>query len=254
MEKKIFVTTSWDDGHILDKQLSELLDKFSLKGTFYVPKIEAIDTLNEGDRSQLVEESIKTGSLTKEDLLDLDGKHEIGAHTLNHPYLSQLSIKDVREEIKGSKEYLEDILGHEVKMFCYPYGDFSNETKAIVKDAGFLGARTVEMGITDPPKDPFEFATTVQVYPRPRNIKLHKTYSLPQKSIFSWESRAKRLFEKVLKKGGIFHVWGHSWEVEKLEMWDRLEKIFEHVADKPDVKYLTNGECLEALGFKQHSL
>jgi peptidoglycan/xylan/chitin deacetylase (PgdA/CDA1 family) len=33
---KVTVTTSWDDGHILDVKLSELLKKYNLKGTFYI--------------------------------------------------------------------------------------------------------------------------------------------------------------------------------------------------------------------------
>ena len=34
--KKIVVTTSWDDGHILDLKLSNLLTKYNIKGTFYL--------------------------------------------------------------------------------------------------------------------------------------------------------------------------------------------------------------------------
>jgi len=26
--------------------------------------------------------------------------------------------------------------------------------------------------------------------------------------------------------GGVFHIWGHSWEIEKYKMWDELELFF----------------------------
>jgi len=253
MEKKIFVTTSWDDGHILDKRMAELLDKYALKGTFYVPKCEAFETLNADHRRQLEEKGISPKSLTAEDILEISRIHELGAHTLSHPQLSKLPKKAAEEEIAGSKKYLEDIIGHEVKMFCYPRGDYSSETKKAVRKAGFIGARTVEMGVTGFPKDAFEFATTIQAYPWPVKIRLHKTYALPQKGIFSWENQAKRHFSKVLKHGGIFHIWGHSWEVEALGLWDRLEKVFENISNQTGVQYQTNGGCLQALGSEQHS-
>lgn len=27
-----------------------------------------------------------------------------------------------------------------------------------------------------------------------------------------------------IKKCGIFHLWGHSWEIEKFGLWNELEK------------------------------
>jgi len=45
-------------------------------------------------------------------------------------------------EIKGSKEYLEELLNHRIEMFCYPKGRFNNQTVELVKLAGFIGART----------------------------------------------------------------------------------------------------------------
>ena len=33
---KIYVTTSWDDGHSLDMKLYNLLEEYGLKGTFYI--------------------------------------------------------------------------------------------------------------------------------------------------------------------------------------------------------------------------
>ena len=36
--KPFWITTSWDDGHTLDLRLADLLDKYDLRGTFYVAR------------------------------------------------------------------------------------------------------------------------------------------------------------------------------------------------------------------------
>jgi len=36
--KKVIVTTSWDDGHLLDLRLAQLLQDAGLKGTFYISR------------------------------------------------------------------------------------------------------------------------------------------------------------------------------------------------------------------------
>ncbi|HSK16950.1 MAG TPA: polysaccharide deacetylase family protein [Gaiellaceae bacterium] len=69
-----------------------------------------------------------------------DGLVEIGAHTKTHPVLSQLPPGTSREEILGSKQALEDVLGRPVSAFAYPYGgkaDFDESTISIVREAGF---------------------------------------------------------------------------------------------------------------------
>lgn len=83
--------------------------------------------------------------LAQAELLQLtrDGLVEVGAHTLSHPILSMLSLEDQRSEIFGSKAVLEKALGRPVVHFAYPYGspaDYTSETVALVREAGFEGA------------------------------------------------------------------------------------------------------------------
>jgi peptidoglycan/xylan/chitin deacetylase (PgdA/CDA1 family) len=68
---------------------------------------------------------------------------EIGSHTLNHPILSQISNKDIIEEIYYSKIKIEEKIGHEVKTFCYPSGravDLNEKIAIEVRKAGYSGA------------------------------------------------------------------------------------------------------------------
>lgn len=69
--------------------------------------------------------------------LESGGLIEIGAHTLTHPFLSDLPTATQRDEIQQSKYYLEKILGHPVTSFSYPNGSYAVETTSLVEEAGF---------------------------------------------------------------------------------------------------------------------
>jgi peptidoglycan/xylan/chitin deacetylase (PgdA/CDA1 family) len=86
-------------------------------------------------------------SLTKQEVIVLGGSKviDIGAHTMTHPPLAQLTALQQREELEQSKEQLESLLGKPVTMFSYPYGmpaDYSAETTILVQQAGFHCACT----------------------------------------------------------------------------------------------------------------
>jgi peptidoglycan/xylan/chitin deacetylase (PgdA/CDA1 family) len=66
----------------------------------------------------------------------------VGAHTVTHPHLSSLPVPAQRHEIGASRTYLSEIVGRPVEDFCYPHGDFSPETSALVRSAGFETACT----------------------------------------------------------------------------------------------------------------
>ena len=65
---------------------------------------------------------------------------------------------------------------------------------------------------------------------------------LPLKTFFDWELRAKYLFDLSVKKGGIFHIWGHSWEFEKKGEWGKLERVLDYISNNENVIYATNGQ------------
>ena len=64
----------------------------------------------------------------------------IGAHTVGHPSLASLTEEQQWQEINGSLEALETMLGKKVSYFSYPFGtgaDFSDITVKVARDAGF---------------------------------------------------------------------------------------------------------------------
>jgi hypothetical protein len=55
------------------------------------------------------------------------------------------------------------------------------------------------------------------------------------------------MLEHVLEYGGIFHIWGHSREIEEFGLWGLLEAVVSRVANHRGVLYLTNSQTLEAV-------
>ncbi len=234
------VTTSWDDGDILDKRLSDLLSHYGLKGTFYITK------------------NYRPQRLSEQAIRDLIKYHEIGAHTLTHPDLRTISSENKKLEIRGGKQWLEELLGSEVKMFCYPKGLYDDLVVASVKEAGYIGARTTALGSLSY-SNPFLIPTTLQVYPFPfrtnywrkflqpyqQRAPALKKLGVPVLSMYSWLSMAKATFDIAVEHGEVFHLWGHSWEIEKYGMWDELEKFLQYIGNNKNCVYLTNSELLK---------
>jgi peptidoglycan/xylan/chitin deacetylase (PgdA/CDA1 family) len=78
----------------------------------------------------------------------------IGAHTRNHVDLSEVEAGLAVEEIEGSRQDLERLLGEPVSSFAYPYGRFDNGAAAAAREAGVLAACTVEGRRASPGGDP----------------------------------------------------------------------------------------------------
>ncbi|WP_310016127.1 polysaccharide deacetylase family protein [Brucella pseudogrignonensis] len=68
--------------------------------------------------------------------------HEVGAHTLDHCLLPQLTFREARRQISDCKGALEDILGSKVSNFCYPYGGNDPVHRQIAREAGYKSATT----------------------------------------------------------------------------------------------------------------
>ena len=228
---KIVVTTSWDDGHVLDLKLADLLRRYTIAGTFYIaPENHEIPP---------------DERLSREQVLGLSKDFEIGGHTMTHPRLSDVPDTMARQEVTVGKRTLEGWIGHEVKSFCYPGGDYTAANKQMVKEAGFTVARTVERFAMERGADPLAMPTTIHAY-------RHWSDILP---IFrnagagnfvhqygNWDELAIDLFDKIVGVGGVFHLWGHSWEIEKNRDWNRLERVLNHIANRPEIAYVTNGQ------------
>jgi len=59
---------------------------------------------------------------------------DFGSHTYRHPRLDQLSAGALYDEIILSKDILESRLGRKVTVFAYPYGQYTNRVKDMVRN------------------------------------------------------------------------------------------------------------------------
>jgi peptidoglycan/xylan/chitin deacetylase (PgdA/CDA1 family) len=96
--------------------------------------------------------------------------HEIGSHTCTHPSLTRISPSQAREEIFSSKRKLEDLFGRAVEHFCYPYGDWNENIRDLVAEAGYKTAFTTVSGINTPTDPAFALKRFTARYPS-RNLK-----------------------------------------------------------------------------------
>ena len=80
---------------------------------------------------------------------------EIGAHTLTHPQLDQLSPAAMRRELLDSKHALEDRLGVDVTGLSYPFGYSSRAVRAAAAAAGYAYACAVDNRVDRESDDPF---------------------------------------------------------------------------------------------------
>lgn len=237
-------TTSWDDGYALDLRVAELLSTHGLTGTFYVsPKDQHMERL-----------------LTTEQLQLIARDHEIGAHTVSHPHLTRRGTGEAMREIAESKQWVEEQTGKACTSFCYPYGDWNAEVRAMVADAGFTVARTTQ-DMCFSGQDPLALPTSLHIYPMPwrpvysrwwhwldplgplrfRFARLRRL-GIPLSRMTSWLSLATALFDRALATGQpFFHLWGHSHELERYGMWNDLDRFLEHVK-KSGVRSVHNRE------------
>jgi len=85
---------------------------------------------------------------------------QIGAHTRSHPILARLDDGQARAEIKGSKDFLESLLGERVGLFAYPNGrqveDYSAASVNLVRELGFDAAVSTTWGAARSGADLFQ--------------------------------------------------------------------------------------------------
>jgi peptidoglycan/xylan/chitin deacetylase (PgdA/CDA1 family) len=219
------ITTSWDDGHPLDLRIAELLAKHGLRGTFYVPL--------ENTRPTLAPVQIR----------DLSSAFEVGAHTFHHLVLTTLTSERARAEIVQSKARLEEITGRPCKVFCFPKGRYANAHLGMLGEAGFTGARTVELLSFNRPRADRGIAimpTTLQACPNPtftyvrnaaKRFRFKALWSLLLHSHGTdWAATAVALLDHAQQSGGVFHLWGHSWEIEEYQQWRALDRVLAAMA------------------------
>lgn len=221
------LTTSWDDGHPLDRRVAAELGRRGLPGTFYVPRhnVEGRPVMAAADIRALAAEGF-----------------ELAAHTSDHVRLPGLSREAARRQIEEGRHWLEDVLGAPVRGFAYPGGHPGPWGRALAREAGFAYARTTRMLCLGPGPDPFAMGTTAQIFHHGlpallRNWLRHGgggnrlAVLSDLRSGGGLPAAMAVLFARARRQGGVLHLWGHSWEIEQRDLWAAFDDIMAMAAD-----------------------
>ena len=242
MARQAWLTTSWDDGHPLDMRLAELLHDNQLAATFYIPR------------------AAPTGVMPESQIRLLAESFEIGGHTLDHLFLPTIPDAQADLQISGCKKWIEDTAGRACTMFCPPAGKYLATHLAMIKKSGFHGMRSVELLSTSSPltiDGLSQMPTTLQAFPHRRLAYLKNTVKRRRISNLwryvllggpsGWERLAEKLLQNVIDRGGVFHLWGHSWELEQAKQWQALERVLKLMGQfAPSARVVTNGQLCAA--------
>jgi peptidoglycan/xylan/chitin deacetylase (PgdA/CDA1 family) len=73
----------------------------------------------------------------------------IASHTRTHPDLDKVSDAQLRDEVAGSRQDLQKMLGAAPDLIAYPYGAWSKHVASVVQGAGYRAARALGGGIAN---------------------------------------------------------------------------------------------------------
>lgn len=78
----------------------------------------------------------------------------IGSHSVTHPRLTDCDDLALARELCGSKAYLEDLLGKEIDLLAYPYGEVNRRVRDRAEEAGYRAGVTCRFDRNLPGRDP----------------------------------------------------------------------------------------------------
>ncbi len=227
---------SVDDGNPADMRLAQCFSRHGIAATFYLPitNMEGLPVLHGAQMRELAQ------------------GFEIGSHTHDHCFLTRLDDQQAQWQIEQGKLALEQMLGQNVAGFCYPGGKYRSAHVQMVRAAGFDYARTTRNLELGPGASRFELATSCQFYAHRRTVYLRNFIRggrwlrrapllLEGLRQHEWQSRLYAMFEQALVRGGVFHLWLHSIDIERLQAWAALDGFLRQVSSAvPPAQRWTN--------------
>ncbi len=223
------LTFSYDDAVTQDIRLIELFNKYGMKATFN------LNSAKLGKSGELIREGkhIWHNKVKAEDVKYIYAGHEVAAHTCSHPQLTKIeSREEIIREVEEDRLKLSELCGYEVVGFAYPGGgvNFDERVAEIIKhDTGIRYCRTTVSsdGFFDE-QDLYMYKPTVY-----HHGEWDKLFAL-----------GEQFLSLQTDKPAVMYVWGHAYEFDIHDTWDRFEEFLNMMSGKDDIFYGTNKEIL----------
>ena len=141
LQRKVLLTI--DDGF-----LSFYENAWPILKSKRIPFILFVSTREVGAYNYMTWDQIR--EISKEDFV------EIGNHSHTHEYLADETNEIIKKDIQKSISIFKNNLKKNSMFFSYPFGEYSNDFKNIIKEFGFKYAFGQHSGVMDETKDFFE--------------------------------------------------------------------------------------------------
>lgn len=219
--KRRAFTISYDDGVLQDVRFVALLNRYGLKGTFNLNS-----ALMRSEFSWVHENGMEVRRLSESAAAELYAGHEVASHTLTHPYMESLTEGDIMHQLVTDRRNLEELFGRDVLGFAVPFLYYSDLIAACAERAGFEYARISEVtGNYSRLRDCYHW----------RGSKFH------------WDEDLEEFVDGFLASGeelAVCQLVGHSYDLDALGLWERMESICRKVSSAGDVAPMTNLELV----------
>ena len=211
MGKKYF-TLGFDGNPKIDRRLMRLMNDYGMKGTFY----------------------LNPQQLHRRDIIKVYQEAEIAPCASISEQYGSLPQEQIQRMMDKDIEKLWKLSGKPVLGYAYATGHPSGQTQAYLQEKGILYARGILSGRS------FTF---------PQNpMCLQPTCSHMDKLI-SIERKLQTFLEAEAEEDLLFLLWGRTHELDyglREASWEKLERIFQLVAERKNIVYCTNAEAIQA--------
>lgn len=221
------VTFSYDDCTMQDIRLVELFNKYGVKATFNV------NSELFGKKNELIRKGVKVchDKIFEKDIKRVYEGHEVAVHTLTHPYLQDIEDdNEIVRQIEEDRKNLEKIVGYKIEGMAYPgNGNNAERVARIIKERTAIkyARTTISTFNFDLQENLYQFNPTVH----------HDDYD----NLFRLGEEFIHLKTDSPK---LFYIWGHSFEFDIYDDWDKFEEFLKLISGKDDIFYGTNKEVL----------
>jgi peptidoglycan/xylan/chitin deacetylase (PgdA/CDA1 family) len=188
-----YVAITFDDAFqsVRTNAVPELLGR-GFPATIFVP-VDCLGKEPSWEMTDGVDDQVMTG----DELRSLPGLIELGSHSLSHPHLTKIDVAHLREEIAESRRKLAELLGRDVSLLAFPYGEYDDRVVGTCSQAGYQRVFGIDPWPADPAGGDF-VRGRVPVDPTDGPLMFH----LKSRGAYGWMIHASALKHKLARRRG----------------------------------------------------